>query len=417
MRLHETRFALGASYEVAFAPDESALFVAGARPRRWDLTTGRRTDTTWTHGNGLDVSPDGTRLVMTNTRGDVVMVDAATLDQLWVADGRVFGEGTAPRFTADGSAFVTCAWGGDPVVRSADTGAIVLHERVEGRMITELACSPDRLWFAQTGMGASVYVRRWPFTEHAARELVAVLSGRVLALDGDTLEERWSLPLPYASAAAYSPSGALLALGAWEQGVVLSRHGPGAGVRYDDPPTEEDDAPDSIHGDTDEEQWVIEYVEIEGGEGVRSIEHASSHRVGATRYDVWDVQGESVRWWAISPPLAAYDQREHPHAEHGALVPRGFGGAHGREPLRSGVDPLETRRRCARGRSVTRRRRARARRAPRRPGRGRARGPARDVRPRVERLRRGAGGHGRYIPRVRARGAVRPSTARRRRDA
>ena len=167
---------------------------------------------------------------MTNTGGDVVMVDAATLDQLWVADGRVFGEGTAPRFTADGSAFVTCAWGGDTVVRSADTGAIVLHERVEGRMITELACSPDRLWFAQTGMGASVYVRRWPFTEHAARELhaddsvdavvldapvswralacshssrrsyVAVLSGRVLALDGDTLEERWSLPLPYASA-------------------------------------------------------------------------------------------------------------------------------------------------------------------------------------------------------------------------
>ena len=60
---------------------------------------------------------------------------------------------------------------------------------------------------------------------------------------------------------------------------------------------------------------MIEYVEIEGGEGVRSIEHASSHRVGATRYDVWDVQGESVRWWAISPPLAAYDQREHPHAD------------------------------------------------------------------------------------------------------
>src|SRR4051812_11457196 len=95
----ERFFALGAAYELTFAPDESALFVVGARVQRWDLVTGKRTHSVaWAHGSDLDVSPDGRRLAVTNTSGDVVMFDALTMEQLWMSRGRGFGEGPGPRF-------------------------------------------------------------------------------------------------------------------------------------------------------------------------------------------------------------------------------------------------------------------------------------------------------------------------------
>src|SRR5262245_9607999 len=106
-------FALGTSYGLAFAPDESALFVIASRVQRWDLTTGKRTHSVaWAHGSNLDVSPDGSRAVVSNTSGDVAMFDASTMERLWVARGCEFGEGPGPLFAAGGEAFLTASWSG-----------------------------------------------------------------------------------------------------------------------------------------------------------------------------------------------------------------------------------------------------------------------------------------------------------------
>jgi sugar lactone lactonase YvrE len=364
----ERFFALGAAYELAFAPDETALFVVASRLQRWDLVTGKRTHSVaWAHGSGLDVSPDGARVAVINTSGDVALFDAATMEQLWVARGRDFGEGPGPLFVAAGEALVTASWSGHLVVRAAATGDIVFQEHHEGRMISGLACSPDRTRFALAG-SSETHVRRWPFAEHAEAvaldmpaqalaldgsgrlavqghgltvvdvesgtvlataasdhranaalawapdgELAAVQDGGMAGFAGDTLERRWSASMPYACAVAYSPSGALLALGGWERGEVLRRSGSGP-VVLDEPP--DDEAPASIEPRDDEEEAIIGYVEIEADEGVVGLEKVDSKRVGALRHDIWDVRGESTRWWAITGrALAAYDQQDFPHAD------------------------------------------------------------------------------------------------------
>jgi hypothetical protein len=53
---------------------------------------------------------------------------------------------------------------------------------------------------------------------------------------------------------------------------------------------------------------IIGYVEIEAGEGVVGLEKVASEQ----HHDIWDVRCESSRWWAITPPLDAYDQADYP---------------------------------------------------------------------------------------------------------
>jgi hypothetical protein len=238
-----------------------------------------------------------------------------------------------------------------------------------------VACAPDRTLFVLAG-ASEVHVRRWPFAEHQERKLEIGEAAETVALDargrlaiqtrsgvavhdagsgtrlgvhelgligaagvawapdgelaavqssleaeafgtktvvgmaGDTLEPRWVLELPYACAAAYSPSGALLALGSWEKGLVARRSG--AGVVIDDEPPDEEQERVSVAPRDDEEWQIIGYVEVEASEGVVGLEKRASERVGGVSYDVWDVRCESSRWWAITPPLAAYDQLDHP---------------------------------------------------------------------------------------------------------
>jgi hypothetical protein len=171
---YERAFSIGVSFDLCFSPDESALFVVGRRLARWSLVTGKRTHSVaWSNGSGIDVSPDGTRAVAMNTRGDAIMLDAASMEQLWVVRGREFGEGTAPVFASDGSAFVTGSRRGDLVVRDAETGDIVLHER--GPWIGDIACSPDRQLFVLSRYADPdgwLQPRRWPFSDHEPREIL-----------------------------------------------------------------------------------------------------------------------------------------------------------------------------------------------------------------------------------------------------
>jgi WD40 repeat protein len=378
---YEQAFSVGVSYDLCFAPDESALFVVARRLQRWDTVTGRRTHSVaWSNGSGIDVSPDGRRVVAMNTSGDAIMLDAASMEQLWVVRGRGVGEGTAPVFSPDGSAFVTGSRGGDLVVRDAETGDVVLHERAA--WITGIACSPNRKLFGISRYAeheSAIELRCWPFSDHDGRqllvgapvgevaldaagriaastrsgvaiyhasngsllrrgaaehssvgglawapdgELVAVdrFDNTVLGMDDQTLTPTWTLELPYACAAAYSRSGALLALGSWERGIVASRTG--AVTTAGDPtPIDDDHTSAGTQPRNDEEQWIIGYIETEANESVIRLDKVASKQGGTIHHDVWDVRCESSRWWAITEPLAAYDQEDHPDRD-AALVPR-----------------------------------------------------------------------------------------------
>ena len=82
----------------------------------------------------------------------------------------------------------------------------------------------------------------------------------------------------------------------------------GAGARRRAPEEE----PVSVAATRRGRQQVIGYVEIEAGEGVARLEKVASERIGSERYDVWDVETESGRWWAIGgDTLGAYDQADY----------------------------------------------------------------------------------------------------------
>jgi hypothetical protein len=141
--------------------------------------------------------------------------------------------------------------------------------------------------------------------------VVSLHDGAVVALDARTLSPVWSIELLYACAAAVSRSGTLLALGAWERGMVASRTG-AASVAADETPADEDDPPSDTAAHTEHERWIADYVQVEANERVVHLEKVASRQNGALRHEIWDVQCESSRWWAITEPLAAYDVVDHP---------------------------------------------------------------------------------------------------------
>ena len=82
-----------------------------------------------------------------------------------------------------------------------------------------------------------------------------------------------------------------------------------------DGPPDDDEEPVSVEPRDDEERQIIGYVEIEACEAVVGLEKCGLQRLGTVRHDIWDVRCESTRWWAITDPLAAYDQEDYRYSD------------------------------------------------------------------------------------------------------
>lgn len=277
-------FRVGPSFGVCFSPGGDWLATIGARIVVWDVD-GRvrlRSAHPFSHPSSVDFSPDGQRIAIKNTSGEIVVLDGGTLEVLARHDGRPWGEGSDVMFSPCGEYLVDGSWKGSLLVRETLTGNVVWRQ--DGGMVSLLTCTPDRTVWVHDGGGLTV--RPWPFSEDR-RELEYGIGGggdaiaidptaTLLAKVGWDRLEVWDLaksdgraevltrarvepvsgtgralawapssdllgfarsggtsfltrdlevvsqvPLEYACAVAFSPSGHLAALGAWSKGFVI----------------------------------------------------------------------------------------------------------------------------------------------------------------------------------------------------
>jgi WD40 repeat protein len=296
MRVVKPGFRIARSYEVCFSPDGERLACIGVHVDLWDVPSRTRIARAhpFKHPSHIDFSPDGSKLAVKSTSGEIVVLDGSTLDVLARHSGRPWGDGAEVLFSPCGEYLVDGTWSGAVVVREALTGTAVHCEADDARSIGSLGCTRDRLrWACKAWRHAPhedvwLTIRSWPFTDggsetriHAtgreARSIDAVAldpsgaslavsghglqlwdvstdepellrkapvlpvsgtgravawspSGGILALAGagetrlftNALRQIWRTDLEYSCDVAFSPSGDLLALGAWSKGFVIA---------------------------------------------------------------------------------------------------------------------------------------------------------------------------------------------------
>ena len=92
-------------------------------------------------------------MVAKNTSGEVVVFDAASLEELARFAGEGYGEGTSVRFSPCGRYLIDGSWGGRLLVREADSGSVAWEEAgADGAIFGHAMHARDRTFW--------VY-RRW----------------------------------------------------------------------------------------------------------------------------------------------------------------------------------------------------------------------------------------------------------------
>jgi WD40 repeat protein len=286
MVVRKPGFRIARSYEVAFSPSGDRLASVAVHVDLWDVATRTRAARghPFTHPSHVDFSPDGTRLAVKSTSGEIVVLDALTLDLVARHNDPPLYTGAEVLFSPCGEYLIDGSWTGVLFVRDALTGDVVHRERF-GTMVQHLACSGNRSRWALSAYDALTTIRSWPFTDDrldlqvdAHNALAIDGSGRLLATvdrigrtlqvwdlgsgagmptlvaevgklplvgtgkvawspDGDMLalagadmtrlftsdlRELWQTELEYSCSVAFSPSGDLLACGAWSKGFVIA---------------------------------------------------------------------------------------------------------------------------------------------------------------------------------------------------
>jgi WD40 repeat protein len=168
LKLRKPGFRIGASFRVAFSDDGRHLATVGKRVTVWDVAERRRVQSVhpFSYESEVDIAPDGSCLVVKNTRGDVVVLDRESLGEQLRLSGKPYGEGSAIKFSPGGTCLVDGSWAGDLLVRDASSGEVLVHEQVG--MVSTLDCTRDRMTWIYTVEGLGLVRRLWPFGETPA---------------------------------------------------------------------------------------------------------------------------------------------------------------------------------------------------------------------------------------------------------
>ena len=141
---------IGTSYGVAFSPDGNIVCAIGRNVVLWDAHRRRRLASAqpFSHPAHAFFVPDDDSVLVKNTAGDVVRLDAVTLGVRSALGGRDHGEGPGPIAMPQGL-FVEGSWGGLLMVRSVEDGRTVFTERHPDSMVVEPPRSSD--WSTPSG--------------------------------------------------------------------------------------------------------------------------------------------------------------------------------------------------------------------------------------------------------------------------
>ena len=175
---------LKTAHEIVFSPDETRAVLCGKREiTAIDPHTGTSFFTVRPLANPshIDFSPDGSRVVVKNTRGHTIILDALTGRTLRDFRNRDEGEGAAALFSPDSRSVASISWGGLVSVRDAKTGKTVFSD-VHPGIATATGFSSSRgpqfaycLAYPWSSNGLrpapKVVLRAWPFAKNKPREI------------------------------------------------------------------------------------------------------------------------------------------------------------------------------------------------------------------------------------------------------
>jgi WD40 repeat protein len=181
---HPAIIRLKTAHQILFPDNETRAFVFGKRDiSAVDLKTGKPVFTARPFANPshADLSPDGSRLVVKNTRGHTLVLDALTGRTLRDFRNRDEGEGAAALFSADDRSVASISWEGVVTVRDAKTAKIVFSDVHPGIATATGFSSSKRRQFAYciaypwnssgTRPAAQIILRSWPFAKGKLREI------------------------------------------------------------------------------------------------------------------------------------------------------------------------------------------------------------------------------------------------------
>ncbi|MGK5064391.1 WD40 repeat domain-containing protein [Janthinobacterium sp. LB3P112] len=137
MTAARTPLKLGCSYGVRFSPDGTRRAVLGRDLVLWDVAARTKL---WrgkfiAHMSGMAFSPDGSRLAIKSTTGQLAVVDAQAGQLLLNFQNKKDGEGCGPAWSPCGRYLADGGWDGRLRVRAAQTGESLFTQVYPGEML------------------------------------------------------------------------------------------------------------------------------------------------------------------------------------------------------------------------------------------------------------------------------------------
>jgi WD40 repeat protein len=137
---------IGPSYELRFDPESRQAISIGRNISVWDLTTGKRVIRSHPlkHPSHVHWSPSGDFLCVKSTSGELIVVNAATLQiTSRLQTGRA-GEGCEAVFSPDGDRLLDGTWGGMLATYNITSQSRQLEHSFPHAMITSIVPSRSR---------------------------------------------------------------------------------------------------------------------------------------------------------------------------------------------------------------------------------------------------------------------------------
>lgn len=168
------------AYDVCFFNDGQAFVsTTGSSLECWtDEGCTRTASAKFPYPSGLDLAPDGRRVLAKSTTGHLAVFSLPDLSLLASPTHRQrVREGPAALFSPCGEFVVDGCWDGSLTCREIATGTIRLREEHAGHTVQHVSCSADRRTFAysrkrkgseERSPGRSrVWLRQWPLETSA----------------------------------------------------------------------------------------------------------------------------------------------------------------------------------------------------------------------------------------------------------